>query len=169
MGKNSKLIEIKNGIKAWACDDIIAYDWMMSQWDKYYPDEITQKSDFVELLNILQANGSNLDEFNDVYNENGLATFCEIWGRFDGGALDILESLREFHIFIKSDDDLMRYLADAFCDMMRLYHKDGDNWIYEHEKIDYNSTDWVEFCDDYTRPDNVLYKTRDGYVLKLYY
>lgn len=92
------------------------YDYMLKNFEAYNTG--LTKSEFIELLNILESNGENYDTFyNAIF--NGHTEFCGIW--HNGGTWDtqkeLFDTLRDFHLFIKTND-LRQHLIDKMEDIL---------------------------------------------------
>lgn len=148
-----EIIEILDTInKNSNLENISGYDYMVNHWQQY--DVVNSKSDFIELLNILQANGETLESLNDCY-QNDDREFMYIIGRWDSRR-EIAETVKEFNIFYTELDFI--------------------SWIISQENeigSDYDDlNDYINYFQEVAagnNGDHQIYKTKNGYVRRIWY
>ena len=133
-------------------EEIHAKEYIVSHY-RQYPFEMNSKEDMVALLNILQANDETLESMHDAV-FNGYHEFMGIIGRWDTDQ-DLYEAVMEFNNFYTEED-----FIDWILEQQSLLPKEGyddpvaeiHNWTYDDEISDTH-----------------IYKTEDGYVLRVNY
>lgn len=104
---------------------------------------------YIELLDILQANGETIESFYEVANNTN--EFCEIYkmsGCYEDNT-EVYNALMEHHIFL-SDNEFI-------------------DWILEKIQEDKEEgEDYAQHIHDYTygNSDTQIYKTAHGYVIR---
>lgn len=112
--------------------------YILSNWYKY--NLVDTREDMLALLNILEANGENLDTLHDA---EYTREFCDIWSENLGDGREIVRKLFSFHQFYKTYEEMMNLFKEcAEEDDVSLECFMGDEDIR---------------------------KTSDGYVRKLHY
>jgi hypothetical protein len=104
------------------------------------------KKDMIKLLNILECNNESLDSLHKTITKN-FSEFCGIFGPFENEN-DICRALYEHHVFFENEVELKSFIKKQIADVYP-----------ENEKIT---------VEEYLENEEI-YKTIDGYVLKLYY
>ena len=132
---------------------IIAKQWMLDHWDMY---DIGMKSrqQMLELLNILQANGTC---FENVYEEwqnssgyTNILGYCGTWNTPE----ELFKTIMDTNSFFTEEE-----FIDFMIEMYQNLKEDGfddpaeeiRNWTYEGLPTD-----------------TVIWKTEDGYVRRVY-
>jgi hypothetical protein len=114
----------------------------------YHNKPITEKQ-YIELLDILQANGETIESFYEVANNTN--EFCGIYkmsGCYEDNT-EVYNALMEHHIFL-SDNEFI-------------------DWILEKIQEDKEEgEDYAQHIHDYTygNSDTQIYKTAHGYVIR---
>ncbi len=133
---------------------ITAKKWLMDHWQSY--DVADSKEEFLQLLNILQACGENLDTLHDVY-LNGATEFCDIFHNGRGWESDreIAATLYEFCTFY-TEKDFIEMILDRAED-----YESSQEWS---EEMRLEASDDPKDCDN----DCQITKTEDGYVRRIW-
>ncbi len=118
-----------------------------------YPFGMKKKEDMIALLNILQANGENLDSMHDVVFE-GLDSFMDIFGRWNTDK-ELYETVLEFNTFFTE-----REFIDWILERMVELKEDGFDDPVEELRT------WT---DESEASDTKIIRTEDGYVVRVWY
>lgn len=134
-------------------EPIIAKEYLLAHWQEY--GLVNSKTDFVALLNILQACGESLDSLHNAY-FNGENEFCDIFHDSSWNSdRKIVDTLLEFCTF---------YTEQEFIDMILDKREDyDDEWEYV-EAMRQEATDDIGGNNDVQ-----ITKTEDGYVRRIWY
>ena len=133
-------------------EEIQAKDYVVSHYEQY-PFEMKSKEDMIALLNILQVNDETLDTMHDAV-FNGYDSFMGIFGEWNTDQ-ELYEAVMEFNVF---------FTEEEFID-----------WILEQQSLllEEGYDDPVEEIRSWTDDDEIsdthIYKTEDGYVLRVNY
>ena len=151
---DKKIIGILNTInKNSDLETISGYNYMVNHWNQY--DIADSKKDFIEILNMLQANGETLESLNDCY-QNGGRNFMSIFGDVFESRREIAEAVKQFNVFY-TPLDFIAYLLSEREEIGSTYD-------------DYN--DYINYFQDVAagnNGDHQIYKTKDGYVRRIWY
>ena len=118
-----------------------------------YPFGMKNKEEMIALLNILQANGENLDTMHDAV-FNGYGDFMDIFGRWDTDR-ELYESVLAFNQFF-TEEQFIEWVLEKMIDL-----KD-DGFDDPAEEI----RTWT---DDKESSDTRIIRTEDGYVVRVHY
>lgn len=131
---------------------ITAKKYMIDHWDSY--NLVDSREKFIELINILQAVGENLDTLHDCY-LNGDNEFCDILhkGCWESDR-EIVETLFEFCTF---------YTEKEFIEMILDRREDAESSEEWAENIRMETSD-----DPKDNNDCQITKTEDGYVRRIW-
>ena len=130
---------------------IVAKEYTVSHFTEY-PFGMKEKGEMISLLNILQANGENLDSMhNAVF--NGYSEFMGIFGRWDTDA-GLYEAVLQFNSFF-SEGQFIDWMLEKIDDLK--YDEIGPAeevkcWTFDEEPSD-----------------TKVIKTEDGYVVRVWY
>ena len=133
-------------------EEIQAKDYVVSHYEQY-PFEMKSKGDMIALLNILQANDETLDTMHDAV-FNGYDSFMGIFGEWNTDQ-ELYEAVMEFNVFFTEEE-----FIDWILEQQSLLPEEGYDdpvaeihcWTYDDEPSDTH-----------------IYKTEDGYVLRVNY
>lgn len=133
--------------------EIVAKDYMLNNWQKF-TDIIGVKSqrELLELLNIFQAADTCLENVYEGW-QNGEREFLDIFIDADNGT-ELMEAIRSHNAFY-TESEFIDYMLERISELK----EDGEDpaevirtWTYEGEITD-----------------TVIYKTEDGYVVRVWY
>jgi hypothetical protein len=133
--------------------EIVAKKYLLDNWQKF-TDDIGVKSqrELLELLNIFQAADTCLENVYEDW-QNGYDEFLDIFIDASSGA-ELMEAIRSHNAFY-TEEEFIDYMLDRINDL----REDGEDaaevvhtWTYEGEISD-----------------TKIYKTDDGYVVRVWY
>lgn len=101
------------------------------------------------LSNFLEAHNEDLRDLQNAIRSRNESMLCGIYGTISGGCREFLEVLHDFNLFFDSESSLLEFITNQYNDT-------GFSDCYTLEE-------YIEHCME------DVAKTRDGYVLKLYY
>lgn len=140
---------------------IVAKDYILENWQKY--DVVDSKQEMLELLNILQACGENLETMHDVL-INGYSEWCDCVN-CDGwdDMRDLAATLFYFCQFY-TEDEFIEYIMDRYQE----YKDDEEDlekypWLEATERIRSLTSDEPNDFND-----TQISKTEDGYVVRIW-
>ena len=121
------------------------YDYMLKHYKEY--NSGLSKDEFIELLNILEANGENYDTFyNAIF--NGHEEFCGIY--HNGGTWDtqkeLFLTLQDHHYFIKKGE-LKNYLVEKMEDILN----DAESFEDVHTYFNWELEDMTTTTDGHVK------------------
>lgn len=132
---------------------ITAKKWLIDHWEQY--DVVDTKESFIELINILQAVGENLDSLHDVC-MNGETEFCDALN-YHGWETDrdVVETLFYFCTFY-TEEEFIAVILDRAED-----YETSEEWAEDMRR---------EASDDPVNGNNdcQITKTEDGYVRRIW-
>lgn len=135
-------------------EPITAKKWILDHYDQYGLG-FTDRKEMVELLNILQAADENLDSMhNCVF--NGHTEFMDIWHNGEQWESDreLYESIMRFNAFY-TEDEFIDYMLEQIAELKEDEEDPAEvihTWTYYGEISD-----------------KKVYKTEDGYVIRVWY
>ncbi len=137
---------------------IIAKKWILDHFDQYGLG-FTKRQEMVELLNILQAAGECLDSMHNCVC-NGHREFMDIIHMGHGWESDaeLYDSIKEYNAFY-TEEEFIEYIMDRWKDLKDEW-EEGDE---EPQEVIHHWTFEGEIAD------TKVYKTEDGYVVRVWY
>ncbi len=133
-------------------EDISGYNYMVKNYANYGMKTLKTPKDMIWLLNVLQANGENFESMHD-YVTQGDGFFCAILISDNNSMDSVYEALTNYHYFYEDYEDMKKTVWN------NLLENDGEE-LYEFYK------DFEEYME---KGGDSFFKTKDGYVRKIYY
>ena len=135
-------------------EPITAKKHIVEHWDQYGIN-FKDKDEMVAFLNILQAADENLDTFHDIVC-NGYREFMDIMSSYGWESdQDLYESVMNFNDFF-TEEEFIEYILDRWADLKEEGYDDPireiRTWTFDEEISD-----------------TKIYKTEDGYVVRVWY
>lgn len=133
--------------------------YILNNHDKYgihnEKGELLSRDEMLALLNMLEANGENLESLHDA-SFNNRREFCGIYGSFDNDD-DTYRTMMAFHFFYPTVDDLLEHIETV----REEYWNDDleENIEYYGDFASYFKMMW----------DDEIIKTSDGWVRRIEY
>ena len=133
--------------------EIVAKDYILKNWKKFSDDlGVKSERELLELLNIFQAGDTCLENVYEGW-QNGETEFLDIFIEADSGA-ELIEGIRSHNAFY-TESEFIDYMLERIDELI----SDGEDpaevvkeWTYEEEISD-----------------TKIFKTEDGYVVRVWY
>lgn len=134
-------------------EPITGKQWVVSHWNQYGIN-LKNSDEMIALLNILQANGENLDTMHNCVC-NGHREFMDIFHNGHGWDSDqeLYESILDFNHFF-TESEFIEWILRRMIDLKEDGYDDPVEEIRE----------WTE-----GNGDTQIEKTEDGYVVRMWY
>ncbi len=141
-------------------EKIYSKKWLIDNWQKYEITCISNESEFVGLLNILQSHNLTLDDMHNCV-VNGECEFMTFWN-YGGWATmdDLYQAILKYNTFfdgkefiewiLEKQEDLKHEGYEPVKEIKKWTY--AENWMYNGHHVD-----------------TMIVKTDDGYVLQITY